>query len=269
MEAKRAYERSVNLQPNYFPAYLGLASCSLKEGQPRSAENYATQAVRIEPRNRDANLLLATAYYENENYLAAYGQLLSISKFIQTDADVQLLMGKITYARRMHKDALQALSTARSAGLASSELFLFLGLTTLALEDYDEADTYFHLSIYKNKEEWRAWKGLGDTYIKQEKWQDAIEAYAAAGAIESENLEIQLGAGLAYLNSDRFNEAIATLERITSSDHPPPRAYYYLGYSYLRSGKTEQAKEAFRNFLINWEGDRALIQEVQSILDTL
>ena len=84
----------------------------------------------------------------------------------------------------MYADALDALQSARALGSATDELFCYLGLTNLALGDTGEAEKAFRLSIFKNKENADAWKGLAETYIREKRWREADEAVEQAARID-------------------------------------------------------------------------------------
>jgi tetratricopeptide (TPR) repeat protein len=111
-EAKNAYGFALGIKPTQVPSLVGLASIALKEGQNRSAENHATQAVALDPGNLEANMLLSEAYFRNGDFNAAYGQILSARKLGPANAALFFLTGKIAYSRRMYADALDALRSA-------------------------------------------------------------------------------------------------------------------------------------------------------------
>lgn len=269
VEAKNFYEKSRNLKPNYTPALIGLASVNLKMGYFRSAESHATMALKFEPMSIEGNLILTEAYFEQSNYQAAYAQLQSSRHIASRDPKYYLLIGKVTYARHMYRDALSALETARSLGISNADLFLYLGLTCYALEDFEESEKFFKLSIYKDKEKLMAWRELGRTYIKTKKWDKAQNAYSTALAIDSTDAESILGASFVMLNQGGFDIAVKNLEKLKSGGDPPAMTFYYLGHAYLRSGSLAEARESFEEFMNIWKGDDNLVEEVASILSSL
>jgi tetratricopeptide (TPR) repeat protein len=268
-EAKNAYGFALGIKPTHVPSLIGLASIALTEGQSRSAENYATQAVELDPGNLEANLLLSEAYFRNGDFNAAYGQVLSARNLGPTNAALFFLTGKIAYARHMYADALDALQSARALGAATDEVFCYLGLSNLALGDTGEAEKEFRLSIYKNKANAMAWKGLAETYIKEKRWREAGEAVEQAARIDASDPETLLDGAAVRMGTGDLNGAVRTLEALRARAEYPSITDYYLGHAFLRMRNDAEARAAFQRFVRTWEGDPALLDEAKAIVDRL
>jgi tetratricopeptide (TPR) repeat protein len=268
-EAKLSYQASLNIKPSYVPAFIGLASVALKEGQNRSAEDYATRAVEFDPNNVEANLLLSEAYFTNGDFNAAYGQLLSVRRLAPADPDLLVLFGKVTYARHMYEDAIESLNAARSLGVSSDEVFLYLGLASLGSGDVPEAEKDFRLALFKNEADGRAWKGLAEVYIKQKKTREAAEAIAKAKTLLPDDPDVALDDAIITLNGGNPLEAARELERLQQRPDAPQITDYYLGYAYLRMGKNVEAREAFLRFINVWQGSAQLADEAKAIVERL
>lgn len=268
-EAKNAYEFALGIEPTHVPSLLGLASIALKEGQNKSAENYATRATALDPGNLEANMLLSEAYFRNDDFNAAYGQILSARRLGPANASLYLLTGKIAYSRRMYTDALDALQSARALGSATDELFYYLGLANLALGDTGEAEKEFRLSIFKNKQSARAWKGLAETYIRGKRWREAGEAVEQAARIDPSDPGVLLNGAAVRMGTGDLSGAVRVLEALRTHPRYPSITDYYLGHAFLRMGDDAQARAAFQRFVETWEGDRALAEEAKALVDRL
>ncbi len=268
-EAKNAYEFALGIEPTHVPSLIGLASIALKEGQARSAENYATRATALDPGNLEASMLLSEAYFRNDDFNAAYGQILSARRLGPPNASLYLLTGKIAYSRHMYADALDALRSARALGSATDELFCYLGLANLALGDTGEAETEFRLSIYKNRENANAWKGLAETYIREKRWSEAGEAVEQASRIDPSDPGIVLNGAAVRMGTGDLSGAVRVLEALRAHPRYPSITDYYLGHAFLRMGNDEQARTAFKRFVETWEGDQALAEEAKALVDRL
>ena len=268
-DAKKLYERSINLNPNFESSHLGLASVSLKAGQYRSAENHATTALRLSPSNIEGNKLLSESLFQQSNFREAYAQLLSAKNLNPLDPELQLMLGKVTYARRMYRDALAALTKARSLGSSTTETYLYLGLTLFDLENIDEAETNFKLAVFKDDKEVRAWQGLGRIYTKRKDWDKALDAFTKALEQDPDNEISILGFSFVMMNIGRFEDAISRLEKLRAQPDPPSMTFYYLGHSYMRAERFEQAAESFRTFVDIWDGDARLLEEASGIIDSI
>ncbi len=268
-EAKNAYGFALGIKPTHVPSLIGLASIALEEGQNRSAENHATQAVSLDPGNLEANMLLTEAYFRNGDFNAAYGQILSARRLGPVNASLFVLTGKIAYARRMYADALDALRSARALGSSTDELFCYLGRANLALGDTGEAEKEFRLSIFKNKENADAWKGLAETYIREKRWREAGEAVEQAVRISPSDPDVLLNGAAVRMGTGDPGGAVSVLETLRARAQYPPIADYYIGHAFLRMGDEALAREAFRRFVETWEGDPALSAEAKILVDRL
>jgi tetratricopeptide (TPR) repeat protein len=269
VEAKRAYEFATNINPNFEPALAGRASIALKENQNETAEDYATRATQIEPEDVEANLMLSEAYDRLGSYEEAYAQLASIRRLAPNNPKLFYLLGKVAYARRQYSDALDALGTARNLGMTTGDLFLYLGLSSRAVDDQPGAEKYFKLAVFKNDTSAAAWKGLAQTYVREKKWSDANEAISKALVLDPDDGEMILDRGFVKLNAGDPAAAVRDLEEVANRSDAPPITFYYLGHAYLRSGDREKARIAFRRFVDRGQGDKALLEEAKILLPTL
>jgi len=264
-EAKHAYEFALSMKSTHVPSLVGLASIALKEGQNKSAENYATQAAEMDPNNLEANMLLSEAYFRNGNLNIAYGQLLSARRLGPTNPELLFLLGKVDYARRMYADARETLEAARTLGKSTDELYCYLGLTNLALGDAPEAEKYFHLSIYKNDANVQAWKGLTETYMRENRWREAADAVAKASSLDPNDPATTLDNAVVKMNSGDPGAAVRMLEALRARPDAPPITLYYLAHAYLRTQRNADARAAFEQFARTWEGDAAFADEARAI----
>jgi Flp pilus assembly protein TadD len=268
-EAKNAYGFALGIKPMHIPSLVGLAAIALKEDQNKSAEEYATRAVELDPRSIEANLLLAEAYLRNGNANSAYVQLLSARKLDPMNSALLLLFGKAAYERHMYADAHEALEASRTLGASTDELYCYLGLTDLAMGDASEAEKHFRLAIYKNGENERAWKGLCETFIKERKWTEAAEAIGKALSLDPDDSEAILDEAILNMNSGNLGAAVQRLESLRLRSDAPQIAGFYLGHAYLRMGKNAEAKATLQRFAETWEGDKALSEEAREIAGQL
>ncbi len=268
-EAKKAYKMSISVQSNFYPPYIGLASIALKQQQYKTAEKYASQGLNVSPRDLDGNMILSEAYFLQGNFQEAYAQLLSIRGIYAANPDVLLLMGKIMCERNMHSDAITSLKLAKENGASGADVFLYLGRSSYALEQYSDAEKYYGLSSFKDPSDPRAWKGLADTFFQTGEYDKSMEAWQNAAGLSPGDPDIDLGISMVYINTKHPESAVPILEKLRQTENAPSRTLYYLGHALMRSGQKEKAREAFKEFIVIWEGNNGLIDEVNKILLTL
>lgn len=268
-EAKKAYRFSISLKYNFHPPYSALGAIALEQGLYSTAEKYAADALRYSPYDVRGNLVLSEAYYMQQNYQAAYAQLVSSRAWIGLEPDYHLLLGKVMNARHMYVDAIHTLRTARDAGVSSTDLFLNLGIASYEIEDFKDAHEYYRLALYRDDSNVDAWIGLARTEYALNNLDGSLESWQKARILSPVNPEIDLGIAMIHIRTRDFEEAVSVLEKLRARDDSLPRTLYYLGHSLMRVGRRDEARKSFELFLLKWNGDEALIKEVRDILVTL
>lgn len=98
----------------------------------------------------------------------------------------------------------------------------------------------------------------GVTYVNQGDYQQAVEAFNLALAVDSEYVDAYCGIGIAYLNQKKYKEAIEALEKAVSIDSERAIVYYLLGMAYEEIMNYGEAISAWDKFLaLSPEGKRA------------
>ena len=268
-EAKKAYRFSISLKSNFHPPYVGLGAITLDQGLYSTAEKYAADALRISPFDKRGNLILAEAYYMQQNYQAAYAQLISSRSWIGLEPDYLLLLGKVMNARHMYADARQTLLMAKDAGKSGTDLYLHLGTASFEIDDFKNAREYLRLALYRDDTNTEAWTWLARTEYELNNLEESLEAWNRARALSPEDPDIDLGIAMVHIRMRNFEASVSVLEKLAARDDFPPRTCYYLGHSLMRLGRRDEARKSFELFLEKWQGDEDLVGEVREILVTL
>ncbi len=86
---------------------------------------------------------------------------------------------------------------------------------------------------------------LGDEYVDQEQWDQAIHSYLAALEIDPLNGDLYNSLGVAYDEAGRYDEAEAAYKRAVELLPDESMSYYNLGTMYEALGRVDQAIEAY------------------------
>lgn len=266
-QAKKSYKFAIQLKQNYLPPYIGIAQCALRQNNTNTLEKYSSAALMLSPDNIDANILYAESLYRNGDYTDAYMQLLPLRN--TTNEKLLLLLGKVMYERRMYLDAYSTLYDARELGEAGSEVFLYLGLSSLRLDRLVEAGNYFKMAVYKDENCCRALAGLGETYNRRDNNVEAVESYKEAEKCDPKDPYIKGDYGVTLKNMKEYGEAVVKLEYAVKNLEDPGRFLYHLGQAYIGAGKKEKARDALKRFIETWRGDEKYIERANEMLKAL
>ncbi|MCK7469439.1 MAG: tetratricopeptide repeat protein [Desulfomicrobium escambiense] len=130
-EAKNAYGFALGIKPTHVPSLIGLASIALEEGQNRSAENHATQAVSLDPGNLRGEHAADRGVFPERRFQRRVRPDTLGAKARSRQRLALRPHRQDRLRERMYADALDALRSARALGSSTDELFCYLGLANL------------------------------------------------------------------------------------------------------------------------------------------
>lgn len=108
---------------------------------------------------------------------------------------------------------------------------------------FSEAEREYSLAAQQDPNDARAFAGLGNIYIDQNKFEEAVNAYREAIKLEPGYLDAYLPLGYALVRLNRHNEALETYRDALKLDSDNPEIYNNLGYIY---NHTDQFNEAVK-----------------------
>ncbi len=164
-----------------------------------------------------------------------------------------------------------------------SILFLYMTATIRRNRDWKDEISFFHSTLKYHPRNARLYLNLGNTYYEKKEIDNAIEQYQKAISINKKyavaygnigsaylhkkntdkaeeylNIAIKLkynypiahyNLGIVYFNKKRYEEATEELETATEQLPQLYQAWNMLARAYIRLGKVEEAREAFRRSL--------------------
>ena len=265
--AKQSYKMAIKLKQNYVPPYLGVAECALEQDNPETAEKYSSIALRLSPSSIRANTLLAESLFRQGNYSDAYMQIAPLRDV--ADQELLFVLGKTMYHRRMYSDALKTLTDSNSLGYSSPEIYLYLGLTSMKMRDYDRARIYAQKSVYLDENLCEAWSLLGNLRMDEKNWEKALEALTRARECDRESAEISGKIGIVLLNMNRPKEAADELNSAVERMSDPGLFLYYLGVAYYELSEIDRAYSTLSEFLEKWKGQESYLERAEKLREKI
>ncbi|MGP0628878.1 tetratricopeptide repeat protein [Nitrospina sp. 32_T5] len=113
-------------------------------------------------------------------------------------------------------------------------------------EKPDEAEAVLKQAIAVRPDSENLRLKLGLLYMKQERFDSAIEQFEAAIHGGTQNPVAYYHAGKALVEQDRGAQAVPFLERIIQGENLPGKYYYLLGRAYHQAGRLDDALKQFR-----------------------
>jgi serine/threonine protein kinase/tetratricopeptide (TPR) repeat protein/TolB-like protein len=214
--AIKLFERAIEQDPGYAPAYAGLA-----EAQWRMFEQY-----------RDA------AWVEKAQA--------SIQEALRRDAslpDAHVTLGTILRGTGKYTESIAAFEEALRLAPRNADAFKGLADTYTAMGGHDaQAVTTYTKALELRPSDWQFYLWLGNFYLKRQNYDEAMRQYEIVTTMVPDNPKGYVNAGAVLLYQKRFPEAIPWLEKAVRLEPTAP-AYNNLAICYGENGDFAKAAE--------------------------
>ncbi len=226
-EAVTSYQKAVDHDSNYAPAYAGLA------------EAYALWGYEAEKNHESGR-----SYFERA--------LENGKKAVQKNS-------KLAAAHRALAQALRATDSKEAGQTVYDELHAALSLDSLDAETYyllwlhtenDSTESpLIRISLQLNDHFFQSHYGIGVLYAKQKKFDQAVLHYKKCVAINSKNYLPYYGLGNAYSQLKKYALAIPEYESAIKLNDRLAEAHFYLGLACYYTDKNKDAKKYLQKYL--------------------
>jgi TolB-like protein len=218
------FDNVIRSEPKFAPAYTGLGRCYTAlpvftstqslEVVPK-IRNVASKALALDPTSGEAHLQLGEASFLEYDWGKAEKELNIALKLSPNDAVVH--RWRSYYFGRMGRE---------EAALAEN----------LSAQALDPVSAYIA-------------DGVASSYMAMRKYDEAIQAYKKALALEPYLRFSRMGIGLAYLFAGRSEEGIKEMENVARDGDTSPAVEGELGYAYAVLGRRPRAQAILARLL--------------------
>lgn len=281
-EAEKAYQNSIRENSYQTYAYYGLGVINYEQGDYSHAVKDFEKVLKLEPSDSDAkyykldSLMYSSAYsdlaryaktlIEEEPTLFRYYEYLDEALFNLNEEDqllnlydemaslftersgVRLYKGSYYFHNEQYDLALAALKEVVEYESENPELYLWLSLCYLNLEQMDEAIEYGEIAIGIDGTYSSSYTHMGNLMQDNDKNFEAIDFFLNAVQYE-ESLENHLEVMNAMLFAKRFKRAITYGETVIQDYPNDADALWYLSQAYYERNEFESAIKCYENIL--------------------
>lgn len=118
--------------------------------------------------------------------------------------------------------------------------------------DYSEAERAYKLAAQLAPDDLRAFVGLGNIYLEQQRDEEAVAAYRKAIELKSKNPDVFEALGDLYFRMARYPEAIDASAQSVRVNATRPGPFWTLAWVSLTLGKGEDAGRFAQAFIYRW-----------------
>jgi len=212
-DALDAYTVSLHIDPNFAPAYLGLARANLLRDPNTDITQLLGTAIQDDPNFGEAYLERANYYlYHNQPDLAI-SDLEAASKRMPNSALVQLSYARAYLAQGNANKGLASAQQANQIDLTLLPAYLVLGQAYIANAQYSDAIKPLNTYLTYDTSDGSAYALLGQAYEATGDYQDAVTASTKALSLDSSQRKAYLYRGLSHLELNNIDSADSDIRK--------------------------------------------------------
>jgi serine/threonine-protein kinase len=249
-KAKEHFEEAIRIDPNYAPAYAGLADyywstldLPPREGMPKAKEN-ALKALELDPNLAQAHAELAAIhFYGDWDWAGAEKEFRRALELNPGDADSHRYYSFFLAAVGRANEALAESAKAQELDPFSISAQVNAGFVLYFAREFDKAIDQCRKALDVDPNSVGAYDCLGSSYLAEGKYEEAIAASEKASNLSNGDPPRLVGLGRAYALADRKPDALRILEQLrqlSRNAYVPP---YFFATIYADMGQKEQAMD--------------------------
>jgi tetratricopeptide (TPR) repeat protein len=179
VEAQKAYESALAMDPEQSRATANLATCYLKNRMVKKAQDTLQAYLSRHPEDATARLVLARVEMRLGDLDAAAQALREVLRLHPDVVMAHYNLGHVAYRSRHYEEAEQHLKRAMELKPDLPDAHYTLGLTYLALQRYDEAIASLEKAVQVDPRHVGAHFNLANAYARAGRMQEAAREQAA------------------------------------------------------------------------------------------
>ncbi len=240
--------RPGNTNAAALPGILRSAVQCYEKGDISGAETFARSAIRIDPGNGDALLILGVCAYGMRRYDEACEHYRHALRTSKSPLVYNNLGAALKESGRLD-EAIEAYGQALLLKPDYPEAYCNLGNALKDKGDVERAIGAYNQSLGLNPLNPGTLNNLGHALRDAGRFAEAIEAYRKAIQLNPGFADAYRSLGIALRESGRLDEAIGAYRQALALKPDYPEAYYNLGNALREKGSTDEAIDAYRQAL--------------------
>ncbi|MGZ3746829.1 MAG: tetratricopeptide repeat protein [Pseudobdellovibrionaceae bacterium] len=236
----KAYQKSIELKPDFLDGYVAIASFYTQKGQEEMALALYKKYQKEQGPNRKVAEILAQMYVETEQYDLAYEQYQILENTTEDVLNVKLKMALILIERKDFATAAAKLEDILREAPESDKIRFYLGAVYEETKDFEKA-TYQFKKIPASSQFFGE-AMVHTAYIMKNKGRVNEAVDVVEGALKERKDQAQLYAMYASLLDElgEYNKAINMLTDAVEKFPESAQLRFYYGTLYDRTGKKDR-----------------------------
>ena len=241
-----AYEKAIDLNPNFAPAYLGRARALSAIDPEFDLEGDLALSIELDPYLAPAYLDLIAFYLSRDNYEEALVQLDAVELIDPDSPLIYAYLSQVLMKSEDYDRAIEVAETAYELDQTILEIYKTLGELNLISGNAKEACNFLEIYLRYVKDDPDTWAAYGQAlFVEGERLEQAMQAFDLALALDENSLTALLYRGYAYLELGEGQLAVNDLFIARYFDRESFRASIGLAKALALSERYEDAVSQF------------------------
>ena len=254
-EAHIMYSRALQIDPRYVVALYKSAQSSERLGNWNAAYQELSRTVELEPENWPAQLDLGRIYLGGGKLQEAKERALLILRGNPKDVDAEMLLSDADGSLGNQKDALSEAREAVNLAPGRSAVYVNLALLQEKAGAYGEAEANLQKAQSLDPNSIGPRMLLGSVYQNQKRYEDARKQFESAIQAEPKNVAPRTALATLFFARGQLEQAEKVLADAKSQMPDVPAAYRMLGDFFIARNDSEKALAEFSSLVASHPTD--------------
>ena len=318
-EAISEFQAVIKLDADFIEAHCGLSRAYLELNELANAEKTALAALSLNSNYPDALSqidAIKNFHYDNgitllneKRYHDAVSTFQKVETLDPDYKDIHFNLGRAHLGLKEYDNAISSLQNALTSDSISDDVHYFLGCAYVEQRQFDTAIQHLEQAIKSDPNNIdahynlaRAYRELGNleaatnaasetlrldpnyqpihdlvetikqthynrgiAYLNEDRYSDAVAAFHNVVALNSDFTAAHFNLGMAYLKMENYPRAIDVLQKTVTLDHTHKTAFHALALAYFGQHELENARNAAKDALkidLNFQPARSLLEAI-------
>jgi tetratricopeptide (TPR) repeat protein len=252
--AEAAYQRAIDFDPKYHPAYVGLSWARIWQmGREEEALAPAEMAVELAPESAAAYAALAQAHLSQLSIGEAVAAAEKAAELDAEDAHIQATLAEVYASDRQYEAALQAAEKAVALDPELAHAYYALSVVYRDTADFARSGAARERAIALEPGFAPWYIALGYLHDVMDEHDQAMAQFQKALELAPDHVAAILGLGSVASDRREYEEAEAHIQRALELIPETPYPYVSQGYLYREQDEPDKALAQFRQSLTKKE----------------
>jgi tetratricopeptide (TPR) repeat protein/tRNA A-37 threonylcarbamoyl transferase component Bud32 len=250
-EALDAYDKAIQIQPNYLEAWNGRGKALDYLQRYKEAIASFDAALKIEPNNLEALNERGNMQIKLQQYSDAIASFDKVVKIQPDYSPAWYRRGWALHNLRRYQEAVQSYDKAVEYKPDSSETWYQRGNALINLQKYKEAVESYDKAVQFQPNFYTAWYSRGSALSNLRQYPEAVASFDQAVKFKPDDYDAWYSRGWALHQLQRYEEAVTAYDKAVKLQPNSYQAWYNLGNALYNLKQYQEAIASYNRAVEN------------------